>query len=279
MVTTQRPEIEIADESQQPPVPLPTPGRITFLGLSRHTATYEEVFKRYCPIIKAGRIPDETRLELGLDAVDDDVYVRDPDVLWVGRLLDGFVYLGVVDSRSLMKNFLKTVTSGRDSRPPGLPGRLRGGGEVSCTITPVFRVEMAEAHASGKLAGMDQEIQDKIARGESPEIALGEAIKHNEPGEIRNSPPANPSGKLSEAELDDMWAAQMAAREWEPSMRLDSRFGLHYLKRGDRIFTRQEGFPKPNTPYTENTWIPRPPSEGPSLISAPTGEPGVVDLR
>ena len=271
-------KIDIAPEEFQPPFELPPINKVTFLNLRRRTDTYAELFKSECPHIRAGSLDDEKLLALGIEGVDPDMYIRDPDVLWVGRLLDGFVALGLFSSRSFVKNMLKTVTSGRTTRPPGLPGTLRGGGEVGFSITPVFRAEMYESLQKGQLERMSQQVLDRIKKFESPEIALGEPIKHNEPGEVRNSPVFDINASLTEDEMDDMWASQMASDEWDPKMRRDTRFGLHYLKRGDRIDVNVQGFPRPSTEYTEHTWILRPLSEGSSYVATQSGDPGTVNL-
>lgn len=241
--------------------------------------------------VKAHRLATETAGDDGVDAfkpgdvspiVDfcphrELTEVHDPDVLWVGRVLDGLTAFGVFSSRRLAKSLINTIPLGRPFRANGIAGQFTGGGIVQMWFKPAEpRKQMIES-AQGGGFNTDPAIRDMILRGEAPTIAMGTIIKDAEPGEIRNSPTVYDK-ETPPGEDVDMWAAGKTESSWEPTLRLDNLYGMHYLKRGDEITIAAEGWPRPSTPAFEHKWILKPISEGPSLVQQDAGGNNVVQL-
>lgn len=169
--------------------------------------------------------------------------VTDPNTLWVGRLTDGLVWLGVVQSRKLLKDFLHNV-------PAATP-----------TSGTSARCEMV------------------FERGDR-RFSLGPRILDEEPGEIANSPDNRRLERDRDEDLNVM-APQYAESAFEPRLRLYPDADLHYLMRGDRISFTAQGWPRPRTnggePYVIRFEL-RPPSEGSSQVEAPVGIDNTVRL-
>ena len=80
------------------------------------------------------------------------------------------------------------------------------------------------------LTNVERQIQD----GVGPTINMGTIIKDAEPGEILNSPKDIQQETRDEGEVD-MWSAGDTHTGFDPVIRRDNRYGLHYLKRGDEV--------------------------------------------
>lgn len=195
--------------------------------------------------------------------------VPDPDVLYVGRIIDGLTWLRVFESRKLAKNLINNIPASQTFTRRGISGMFTGGGEVSWSFSPAKpRAEMYKSLGKGAFsAGTERVIRDGIG----PTINMGTIIKNAEPGEILNSPTTVTPKQVGEGEVD-MWEAGEAEFKFEPKIRLDNRYGMHYLKRGDEInIISLGGWPKPRTPAFNHTWSLIPPSEGPSYVKRDEG--------
>ena len=286
---------------------------INFAGMRNRTDLYEKIFKHYCPLVQLDSIDMEQRRSLGWhdhpvtehedhgEEPTGEVYKRatgdneagdpkmrpspcthfgmcpDPDVIYIGRIIDGLVWAGVFASRQTGKHLLDSVGGGGERRVSGLAGLLRGGESANFIFEPVIRNEMIESAKNGVLDGAP-EVRDRILNGESPRLNLSAFIKDTEPGEVINS--SHPAGALltNATSSTDMWAERAAESDWVPEIRVDSRFGLHYLKRGDKLRVQTDGWPRPSSPLATNEYILRPPSEGPSHVPTRSAEDGVVNL-
>lgn len=231
---------------------------------------YAEVFNRYVPRIPLKNVPHDIRVRNGWSELPEEIVtgqrevetgetyqrahgehkagdpktelvkdvevtmVPDPDVIWVGRIVDGLVWLGVVESRKRLKDFLHNVPSGEQ------------GTAARCSMT--------------------------FIRGDQ-EFAFGPRILDTEPGEITNSPDSVPLRRDPNADLD-LAAPQYEEREFAPRIRRYPDFDLHYLKRGDRVVFQAQGWPRPRTnggePWRMEFSL-RPPSEGRSHVQSTTG--------
>jgi hypothetical protein len=242
---------------------------LRYAHLHRRTDLYDLIFNRHCPTVRLEDIPAERRAGIRSDYRDLDgdwhtdrswdtiatmvrvpgsdpetprlepVMVPDPDVIWVGAISNGLVWLKLFQYLRLYNSFMGEVNSGTEGR---------------CEAT---------FYREGQSA-----------------VRLGKVIKDNQPGEILNSPETAPSvvDPRAAAEREDMWRESYVADEWDPIVRIDRRFGLHYLKRGDRIVLHFKGWPRPNTPETERVFVLKPPSEGNSFVPAAKESADIVDL-
>ena len=204
-------------------------------------------------------------------------FVPDPEVIYVGRLIDGLIFSGVFESRKLGKNLINNIPAGRTFRESGTAGQFTGGGIVKLEFKAVEpRREMYEALARG-IFDDSPSVKKLIENGEAPTINMGTIIKDAEPGEILNSASVIKPEQLASGEVD-MWEAGETALHFEPKIRIDNRFGLHYLKRGDQVTVSGSGWPRPRVQEFEHKWILRPPSEGSSLVQQDSGGDDVVQL-
>jgi|TARA_R110000823_G_scaffold29554_1_gene85594 hypothetical protein len=273
------------------------PQKITFGGLPRRTDVYDQVFETYCPIVPLDSLSPAKKAMLDYDKIErtrvhkacaeskeredgicphfESIDIPDPDVLYVGRFLDGLVDLQVFESRKLAKNLINNIPAGATFRQPGISGQFTGGGKVNMWFKAAEpRAEMYEALAKGQFSGQP-EVETLIRNGEAPTIAIGTIIKDAEPGEIINSPTVV---DVPPGEEVDMWEAGLTESSWKPKIRLDRRYGLHYLKRGDEITISGAGWPKPRVQPFEHKWVLKPRSEGRSLVQQDAGGNDVIQL-
>ena len=237
------------------------------------------------------RLLGERRDELSDDAPEDDfdvapVQIRcphtapqfapDPDVIYVGRFLDGLVAAGIFENRALAKTLLNNIPAGRSFKQSGIAGRFTGGGSVEMWFKPATpRVEMIETAEAGEF---DKTITDMILRdGKTPAISMGTIIKNAEPGEIRNSPDVVDITPSADEEVD-LWKAGRTASTFDARIILDKRYGMHYLKRGDEIELRTMGWPSPASPEMHRKWVLRPLGEGPSVVEQERVRDDVIQL-
>ena len=260
--------------------------KIRYAHLHRRTDIYDEIFQRECPRVPLHTVPRDVRLRMGWSELDahvktneryepgrevyrqayhhpdldqdfeagdpkmeyvydeEEITVPDPDVLWVGRFSDGLVALEIVESRKLYKSFVHSIKGGR-----GQPG------------------------------GVDSQCQIVFQRpGERP-INFSDIVLDAEPGEMIHSPADVPMSE--DGQPRSLFHSTAAGQSWNTAIRIDPDYGLHYLKRGDVITLRAQGWPKPMThdgnPY-EMKWILRPVSEGPSYVAPRTGEEDMIQL-
>jgi len=277
------------------------PTGLSFANIRRgRTDIYEQIFNKYCPDIPLEMLTETRRLELGyedfplegeghkkckeMEASEDAIcphkvktLVPDPEVIWVGRLLDGLIFSGVIETRKIAKNLINNIPAGRTFRESGTAGQFTGGGVVSLEFKAVEpRKEMYTALRKGTFDNQPT-IKRLIENGVAPTINMGTIVKDAEPGEILNSPQVVKPEQLAAGEVD-MWEAGTSEFSFEPDIRLDNRFGLHYLKRGDQVTIKGAGWPRPRIQEFEHKWILRPPSEGSSLVQQDAGGDDVVQL-
>ena len=293
---------------------------INFASLRTRTDLYDKVFRTYVPYIPLELVDPEHRRALGWqnypltlhegehgeeetgetykratgDHIAGDSKMRpvpcehpqmvpDPDVLYVGRLLDGLVWTGVFDDRTLAKHILDSTGNSGDQRVSGISGILRGGEFAAVTMQPVLSRETVEAAQDG-VFDQASDIKNMILdEGRSPTINLSAFIKDVEPGEVINSSHTThktiTAGVIAAGSTPgDMWAERLAEADWNPQIRLDSRFGLHYLKRGDRVHIETKGWPRPSSEPRAMDWVLRPPAEGRSDVQSSEGQTGIVNL-
>lgn len=139
----------------------------------------------------------------------------DPDVAWVGPLLDGLIEFGIFNDRQQAKTFFYEVGE-------SLTGDLIKGGKFSLTIQRAIK-RKGEWPFTGTEYGPTLE----LARISGTGLSSGGV----EPGEITNSP------SVENVELS-LWDSQPEIKEWDPTIAVDERFGLHQLNVGDRIEKR-----------------------------------------
>ena len=203
--------------------------------------------------------------------------VPDPEVIYVGRLIDGLVFTGAIENRKVGKNLINNIPAGRTFRESGTAGQFTGGGVVKLEFKAVEpRKEMYDALRKGVFDGQAA-IKKMIENGEAPTINMGTIVKDAEPGEILNSANVIKSEQLAAGDVD-MWEAGETELHFDPVIRLDNRFGLHYLKRGDQVTISGSGWPRPRVQEFEHKWILKPPSEGISFVQQDSGGDDVVHL-
>ncbi len=287
------------------------PRGIKYASVHRRTDVYAEIFERYAPYVPLSSLTAAQMSGLGVEDVEPtqpehpknrckeaveayaategdekreparcphiaNVLIADPDCIYVGRILDGLVSFGVFSSRRLAKNLLNNIPAGQTFSDPGTPGRFTGGGDVAMSFKAVEpRQQMIKAATEGKF---NEQITDMILRdGIAPTINMGTIIKDAEPGEILNSAKIVTTEDSPDDEVD-MWEAGEAEIAFSPRIRLDNRFGLHYLKRGDTIVIKGSGWPRPRVEEFEHTWVLRPMSEGPSIVQRDPGGNEIIQL-
>ncbi len=187
-----------------------------------------ETYKRATGEHQAG----DPKVEVVKDTLP--LLVPDPDVIFVGRLSDGLVWLGVMESRKLFKDMMHSVAGG-----------------------------------SGFSNGVDASIEFVFTR-DGRATRWGDVLLDTEPGEIRNSPE-----QTYDTVPDQItWAAPSVTQTWTPELLTDPRYGMHYLKRGDKVEISARGWPRPKVSFDNMTWVLKPPSEGPSAVNM-RGDSGV----
>lgn len=238
---------------------------------------YSAVFNRYVPRVPLSGVPMDVRIRNGWNEIPEEIVtgeekvetgevyqratgghkagdpktelvkqkevtlVPDPDVIWVGRITDGLVWLGVVESRARLKDFLHNVPSGE--------------------------------------IGTSARCQMVLERGDD-RFEFGPRLLDEEPGEITNSPQSRRIERRENQDLniDDPMYESMA---FEPRIRRYPNFDLHFLKRGDQVTFTAQGWPRPRTnggePWTMR-FVLRPPSEGPSHVASNTGVDPTIRL-
>jgi hypothetical protein len=289
------------------------PRGVKYASLHKRNDVYAEIFERYAPYVPLSSLTPAQSSSLSVEGVeptipehpkhrckealetakalkDDagkspaplcphqiDLLIADPECIYVGRLIDGLVSFGVFNTRRLAKNFLNNIPAGTTFREPGIAGQFTGGGVVEMSFQAVEpRQEMYAALEKGAFSNQPQ-VEDLIRSGVAPTINMGTIIKDAEPGEILNSPDIVTTDTSIDDETD-MWEAGQAEIDFSPRIRLDNRFGLHYLKRGDTINIKGVGWPRPRVQEFEHTWVLKPMSEGPSLVQRDPGGNEIIQL-
>ena len=292
------------------------PTGLSYASIRRgRTDIYSQIFNKYCPAVVLETMTEIRRKELeygdlplegdghkacteakeahakaielaeveGAGPIGDycphkvKTLVPDPDVIWVGRLLDGLIFSGVIETRKIAKNLINNIPAGRTFRESGTAGQFTGGGIVRIEFKAVApRAEMYRALVKGTFDNQPT-VKKLIENGEAPTINMGTIIKDAEPGEILNSPDVVKPEQVTAGEVD-MWEAGETEVMFEPSIRLDNRYGLHYLKRGDQVTISGSGWPRPRVTEFLHKWVLRPPSEGPSLVQQDAGGDDVIQL-
>ena len=218
----------------------------------------EKIKKRYWPRVDAQgkliapmkcRCEDKERHRNCLEGVypDDAPETYDPNVVYVGPLIDGLVRLNVFigrtpgAARQVAKSFFY------DSGDTG-----RGKGPEN------FSLVFERAIALGKKAWP----YDETRYG--PEVELrsisGRPGDSVEPGDIRNSAEVESGGD------GDIWARNVVVRDFEPVLLVDKLCGLHILRRGDRFVKTYVARRGGERKKVVETFVLRPLAEGSSYI-------------
>lgn len=158
----------------------------------------------------------------------------DPDVVWVGSMVDGLIRLQVFTDRVQAKTFGYEA----GDKPHWFE----------------FRFERCIDRASDLHPYTGSKYTDPLTIRAFPGAA-GDTV---DPGETKNSPKR---GGTSE---DDLWASAGGRVFDAPEITIDRRFGLHILRKGDRV-TKKWKHPNRPTPITE-IYVLRPLSEGTSRV-------------
>ncbi|HHT9130872.1 MAG TPA: hypothetical protein ACFYED_00090 [Candidatus Tripitaka californicus] len=200
------------------------------------------IWAQFCPTVPG----------IGKDATP----IPDPDVLYVGPLIDGIaLYMPQItfgipnesdrpasDKRRLIKSILLDLQGGDRAR--------------MFDIRDVLFIMLR--------AGWP-----KTRNGEPQQLRLSDRVVENEPGELTNS-----YEQTSDPEtMETKWMERQGPKDaqgrkslipFAPKIRIDKRWGLHYLRRDDRFtfsFTDRRGF-KQTMDFSL-----RPLSEGSSLVT------------
>lgn len=188
--------------------------------------------------LAAGRDPWWAVISPAWQSIEDEVRSRShihhaEDVLWIGPLSDGLTSLGVF------------------SRPKGTDkGRW-----PRLDLSFASFTQACESEGEGTAKGF---FNTGLAfeRPGQRRVALNYKAVMEEPGEVLNSPTRAPP------------ESGYAIMEWEPRIREDRRFGLHFLLRGDYFLKRLE-WKRRSELGQILTWEYRlrPAHEGPSLLT------------
>mgnify|MGYP001596537906 FL=1 len=170
---------------------------------------------KYCPVIPGPKPKDGS----------DRPMIQDPLVLYVGPITDGIcLYAPEITGRATWPS-----EGGVENRRPRLKHLLSNTG------------------ASGRAMNWNSRNSRLtfIREGKGP-VALASRLLEAEPGELMNSfemiqDPE--TGEIAPWELlrrrDESLATthlgERPARQFEPTIREDKRYGLHYLRRGDKL--------------------------------------------
>ena len=181
--------------------------------------------------------------------------IPDPDVLWVGDLIDGMcLYLPEINTAAFSHN----PSTAPDDLRRHLKSLLRDtapGGEVHATHFLVQELSFLMRRPSWP----KQKGQDSPAW-----VRLSDRVKDNTPGELMNSPQIVQDDETMELRMRGLDEKGLASKDIEPIIREDKRFGLHYLKRGDE-FTFSYKDRRKNAHMLR--FVLRPLGEGSSLVA------------
>ena len=210
---------------------------------------YERLVERYAPKIKIK------------DAKDNQFEVPDPMTIWAGPFFEGLQWLGVLpDDRMKIKSFFTEVAD----------KSLAHGGHGKYSFT------FYRSRGDSTLWDGDRPAEPSNGWADGLQIINMWNIHGDrfEPGEIKGPSPGG------QGTGDPFWGTQGMAGEdiyadWNPDILVDGRYGLHYLRRGDKI-TLTFPVPRRNLPVVERTFILRPPNEGPCVIPSADDTGGEV---
>ena len=181
--------------------------------------------------------------------------VPDPDVIWVGDILDGLcLYLPEINQAAFSHN----PSTQPDDLRRHLKSLLRDtatGGEVQATHFLVQElVFLMRRQSWAKAKGQDTPAW----------VRLNDRLRENTPGELLNSPQIVQDDETMELQIKGFGKDGIANQPVEPVIREDKRFGLHYLKKGDEFtFTYKDRRKNAHT----LRFILRPLGEGSSLVT------------
>ena len=217
---------------------------------SVHKAIIEGIWEEYAPRIGAVEAVEATETTKEIKGSPGKI---DPQVLYVGPILDGWVAYMPEIARLVRRN---------DSDNP-LPDRHRMKRLVSDIVDPVTH-RRASAGRGEDVAGYGFAMVE-FKRRSDRWIRLGGQLLHNEPGEILNSleveydPETNEPMVVSPVRNSDGLML-----ESKPQIRLDRVNNLHYMMVGDEWRIQFEALGRKRTLLFNL----REKSEGSSLVDA-----------
>jgi len=178
----------------------------------------------------------------------DVVGELDPDVVWVGPLIDGLISLGVFGGRTAKEARHNAKAFFYESSDVDV-NPLKGPDAFNLTIERCETLGNETWPYAGTRYG-----REVLLRNIS-----GKAGDSVEPGDIRNSP-------TPITEAGDIWAREQKFEEYSPKILVDERLGLHILHRGDRLVKNAVVRRQGRSVKIRETFILRPLSEGSSLL-------------
>ena len=217
----------------------------------RHLQTTIDAIKqRYWP-----RIGPEGKL---LDANDDGSYEDtgrfDPNVVWAGPFIDGLVHLGIFGGRN--------VKDARHNAKVFFYERMDKGPEQ-------FGLVFERAIDLGK--GRWPFSQAKYGPPLDLRSISGRSGQSVEPGDIKNSPSIK-------VEAESIWESKPEQAAWVPEILVDKKFGLHILRRGDKLTKTWTGRVNGKRQTITEVFVLREPSEGSSLVPARKGDSELITV-
>ena len=222
---------------------------------------YEAIFQKYAPRVKVEG-------EYDIDTDSRITEVIDPNCLYVGALIDGLI--------PFMPEMLETTF-------PGLSHPSNARRKFKTLLQDTLPGDRARHFLAKEWQLTFQRPSWTLNnRGELPEVLIWDRHRQEEPGELVNSPAlfrdeegaiivveqVGDDHELGEVKrIVDKWSPKpgRTANPFDPIIRVDKKWGLHLLMRGDRLkctFKRRD-----NTPVEMNFEL-KPPHEGSSLITA-----------
>lgn len=263
VATKPKADVPVMDKVPEVPAVFERPVGVRYAQLHRRVDIYTRIFNRYCPKIPIRHMEGPVRRQLGwsdypdivsVNGKEQDVMVCDPDVIYVGELIDGLMWLGVGTVLAegdmdrvrpkILKNFINSIT-----KPAGVEESL------DCTCDAVFE-----------------------RPGKTP-VRFGEIILDLSVGQITNSPTGGAVKPIDPAAPPrDIFVPDYTAESWDPLIREDPQFGLHYIRKGDQLTMHMKGWPKPRSRERTVRFVFRKPSEGGSYVPTRTEGPPVIDL-
>ena len=202
----------------------------------------------YWPRIDDGKLvlPSKDQKTYGQYVGEKLALPYDPDVVWVGSFIDGVVHFGIFPDRQNFKAFMFEVND----------KGIRKGWDLT------YERCLSEDVGERQWPYLDAEYprQNEILRLHNLSGSPGDSA---DPGELTNSPkPVTGSG--------DIWGGQDKAEFFKDvKIATDRTFGLHILRRGDRI---RKAWHHPQNGDIKEVYALRPLGEGMSHVPTIQGE-------
>jgi len=215
----------------------------------RHLQTTTDAIKqRYWPRIDGtGKVMDANA-----DGTYEDTGRFDPNVVWTGPFIDGLVHLGIFGGRN--------PKDARHNTKVFFYERMDKGREQ-------FGLVFERAIDLGK--GRWPFSQAKYGPPLDLRSISGRSGQSVEPGDIKNSP----SIKVN---AESIWEQKPEQAAWVPEILVDTKFGLHVLRRGDRLTKTWTGRIRGKRQTVTEVFVLRPTDEGTSLVPAQKGDTELI---